>query len=221
MLRLLSGSDGHVVVLFGRVCCLYLLFCLLFFLWFPFLFSLLLLVLYVIFVFCLLSSLQQRAALRAEGWILRDVVPVGEFAKGPTHWRWQHAMTKLRLWELTDWDKIVFVDADFVFLKNPDRLFDVRVCACLVVNFTFVMRSFFFLYYRLLFIIILIRISCFSHVLFIVIIFNSPLIFVTIFHSHVLHLYHCNSHSYSFIYNSHLFFHRHHFNSHHLFLSSF
>jgi hypothetical protein len=56
---------------------------------------------------------------------VREIVPMKDFAKGPTHWRWQHAMSKLRLWELTDWETIVFVDADFVFLKNPDRLFKV------------------------------------------------------------------------------------------------
>lgn len=55
---------------------------------------------------------------------MREIVPMQDFAKGPTHWRWQHAMTKLRLWELVDWDTIVFVDADYLFLKNPDRLFE-------------------------------------------------------------------------------------------------
>jgi hypothetical protein len=66
-----------------------------------------------------------REDLAAQGWTLRDIEPV----KNPTpaHQqlfpRFDKVFTKLRAWELTDFDKVVLLDADMVVVRNIDDLF--------------------------------------------------------------------------------------------------
>jgi lipopolysaccharide biosynthesis glycosyltransferase len=67
-----------------------------------------------------------RTRLAAEGWTLRDIEPV----KNPTPAlqqlfpRFEGTFAKLRAWELTDFDKVVLLDADMVVLRSIDDLFD-------------------------------------------------------------------------------------------------
>jgi alpha-N-acetylglucosamine transferase len=67
-----------------------------------------------------------RDTLASQGWTIRDVEPV----QNPTpaaHQlfpRFAATFTKLRAFELDDFDKIVLLDADTIVLKNVDDLFD-------------------------------------------------------------------------------------------------
>jgi hypothetical protein len=67
-----------------------------------------------------------RRRLADQGWLLRDIEPV----KNPTpaHQqlfpRFDKVFTKLRAWELTDFDKVVLLDADMVVRRNIDELFE-------------------------------------------------------------------------------------------------
>ncbi len=67
-----------------------------------------------------------RLRLADQGWALRDIQPV----KNPTpaHQqlfpRFDKVFTKLRAWELTDFDKVVLLDADMVVRRPIDDLFE-------------------------------------------------------------------------------------------------
>ncbi|KAL2620434.1 hypothetical protein R1flu_000639 [Riccia fluitans] len=68
-------------------------------------------------------TLQQRKGLELAGWKLHDI----ERIKNPksanlTYNAWNYS--KFRLWQLTQYDKIVFIDADLLVLQNLDALFD-------------------------------------------------------------------------------------------------
>ncbi|XP_024029388.1 UDP-glucuronate:xylan alpha-glucuronosyltransferase 2 isoform X3 [Morus notabilis] len=67
-------------------------------------------------------SAEKRAALASAGWqilvITRIRNPNAE--KGAYN---EYNYSKFRLWQLTDYDKIVFVDADIIVLRNLDLLF--------------------------------------------------------------------------------------------------
>jgi alpha-N-acetylglucosamine transferase len=43
----------------------------------------------------------------------------------PTTSRWEGVMAKLNIWSLTDYEKVVFVDADTVILKPMDEIFSI------------------------------------------------------------------------------------------------
>jgi alpha-N-acetylglucosamine transferase len=67
-----------------------------------------------------------RERLAVQGWELRDV----EAIANPTpdsllvFPRFGAVFTKLRAWELTEYDRVVLLDADTLVLKNVDDLFD-------------------------------------------------------------------------------------------------
>ncbi|MFT3776005.1 MAG: glycosyltransferase family 8 protein [Minicystis sp.] len=67
-----------------------------------------------------------RDRLAAQGWFIREIEPV----KNPTPARQQlfprfdKVFTKLRAWELLDFDRVVLLDADTVVLRNIDELFE-------------------------------------------------------------------------------------------------
>lgn len=71
-------------------------------------------------------STEARSRLRVQGWELRDVEPI----RNPTpdamlvFPRFASVFTKLRAWELADFDRVVFLDADTLVLTNVDDLFD-------------------------------------------------------------------------------------------------
>jgi alpha-N-acetylglucosamine transferase len=67
-----------------------------------------------------------RERLAAQGWTIREVEPIAN--PNPTTQqmlpRFGAAYAKLRAWQLVDVDKVVFLDADTIVLKNVDDLFD-------------------------------------------------------------------------------------------------
>jgi len=67
-----------------------------------------------------------RARLAQVGWELRDVAPLSNPNAETLQLftRFANVFTKLRVWELTELDKAVFLDADTIVLRNVDDLFD-------------------------------------------------------------------------------------------------
>lgn len=67
-----------------------------------------------------------RARLVEQGWTLHDVEPIVN--PNPTTQqmlpRFGAAYTKLRAWQLVDFDKVVLLDADTIVLQNVDDLFE-------------------------------------------------------------------------------------------------
>jgi glycogenin glucosyltransferase len=71
-------------------------------------------------------GLGAREQLVEQGFVLRDVEPISN--PNPTTQqmlpRFGAAYTKLRAWELTEFDKVVLLDADTLVVQNIDDLFD-------------------------------------------------------------------------------------------------
>lgn len=67
-----------------------------------------------------------RAALARAGFSLREVAPIANPHPAGDHLypRFASVLTKLRAWELTEFDKVVFLDADTIVLHNIDDLFE-------------------------------------------------------------------------------------------------
>lgn len=67
-----------------------------------------------------------RQRLTAAGWQLREVEYIANPtpAEGQLFARFAHVFTKLRAWELIEFDKVVLLDADTIVLQNIDELFD-------------------------------------------------------------------------------------------------
>lgn len=67
-----------------------------------------------------------RARLTAQGWILREIEPIANPLEKDAllYARFAATFTKLRAFDLAEFDKIVFVDADTVVLRNVDELFE-------------------------------------------------------------------------------------------------
>ncbi|ESQ29760.1 hypothetical protein EUTSA_v10024070mg [Eutrema salsugineum] len=60
--------------------------------------------------------------LSSAGWNLRLIDRIrSPFAKKDSYNEWNYS--KLRVWQVTDYDKLVFIDADFIILKKMDHLF--------------------------------------------------------------------------------------------------
>ncbi|XP_011625865.1 UDP-glucuronate:xylan alpha-glucuronosyltransferase 2 [Amborella trichopoda] len=67
-------------------------------------------------------SLRARRALITSGWIIRDTDRIhNPYAKKEAYNEWNY--TKLRLWQLLGYHKVVFIDSDIIVLKNLDVLF--------------------------------------------------------------------------------------------------
>ncbi|KAG9457926.1 hypothetical protein H6P81_002434 [Aristolochia fimbriata] len=61
-------------------------------------------------------------ALSSAGWKIRRIDRIrSPFAKRKAYNEWNYS--KLRIWQLTDYDKVIFVDADFLVLENLDGFF--------------------------------------------------------------------------------------------------
>lgn len=69
-------------------------------------------------------SADARARLVAQGWQLHDVEPIANPATALLMPRFGNVFTKLRAWGLTDYTKVVVLDADTVVLQNIDELFE-------------------------------------------------------------------------------------------------
>ncbi|KAJ4822636.1 hypothetical protein Tsubulata_039377 [Turnera subulata] len=71
------------------------------------------------------SSLSPKSlrGLRDAGWKTRQIQPIrSPFAKKGSYNEWNYS--KLRIWQLTDYDKVIFIDADLIVLKNIDKFFN-------------------------------------------------------------------------------------------------
>nr|GEW84153.1 UDP-glucuronate:xylan alpha-glucuronosyltransferase 2 isoform X1 [Tanacetum cinerariifolium] len=67
-------------------------------------------------------SVPKRQALAAAGWTIRIIKRIrNKQAKNNTYNMYNY--TKLRLWQLTDYHKIIFIDSDIIVLRNLDHLF--------------------------------------------------------------------------------------------------
>lgn len=67
-----------------------------------------------------------RARLATQGWTVRDIEPLHNHNPNakPLFPRFDNVFAKLRAWQLTDFDKVVLLDADTLVLQNVDDLFD-------------------------------------------------------------------------------------------------
>jgi lipopolysaccharide biosynthesis glycosyltransferase len=67
-----------------------------------------------------------RQTLASQGWVVRDIasIPNPVATSSQLYSRYQNVFTKLRAWELVEYDKVVFLDADTVVLKSIDDLFE-------------------------------------------------------------------------------------------------
>jgi hypothetical protein len=66
-----------------------------------------------------------RIRLASFGWRLHEIDPVEKRPRGvPLFPRYVSAFTKLRVWELEGYDRVVLLDADTIVLRNVDDLFD-------------------------------------------------------------------------------------------------
>ena len=67
-----------------------------------------------------------RDRLAAEGWAVREIAPIPNPNPSTQQMlpRFAAAYTKLRAWQLTDFDKVVLLDADTIVMKNVDDLFE-------------------------------------------------------------------------------------------------
>ncbi|XAR67700.1 Glucuronosyltransferase [Bertholletia excelsa] len=63
-----------------------------------------------------------RSGLEAAGWKVREIQRIrNPKAEKGTYNEWNYS--KFQLWQLTDYDKIIFIDADMLVLRNIDFLF--------------------------------------------------------------------------------------------------
>ena len=76
------------------------------------------------------------AQLGSVGWKVHAIEEVPEFWWGThprcktyeadQHERWGHMASKLRLWQLTQFEQVLYIDADSVLLAPADELFELR-----------------------------------------------------------------------------------------------
>ncbi|WBG92173.1 glycosyltransferase family 8 protein [Pantoea piersonii] len=67
-----------------------------------------------------------RAALQAEGCVVQQVDPIYPNRELEQHYasaQFGEVWTKLRAWQLTAYERVVFLDADMLVLRNMDELF--------------------------------------------------------------------------------------------------
>jgi glycogenin glucosyltransferase len=67
-----------------------------------------------------------RERLLAQGWKIHEIAPIPNPNAATQQMlpRFGAAYTKLRAWQLTDFDKVVLLDADTIVMQNVDELFD-------------------------------------------------------------------------------------------------
>ncbi|PSS24925.1 UDP-glucuronate:xylan alpha-glucuronosyltransferase [Actinidia chinensis var. chinensis] len=67
-------------------------------------------------------STKSLQGLRAAGWKVKTIERIrSPHAKKNAYNEWNYS--KLRVWELTEYDKVIFIDSDLIVLKNMDRFF--------------------------------------------------------------------------------------------------
>lgn len=66
---------------------------------------------------------EKREGLREAGWQVREIRRIrNPRAEKDSYNEWNYS--KFRLWQLTDYDKIIFIDSDLLILRSLDFLFD-------------------------------------------------------------------------------------------------
>ena len=79
-----------------------------------------------------------RRLLADDGCLIREVEPVRPVEDDPEHYanaRFAEVWTKLAVWRLTEFDRVVFLDADMLLIQDMDELFDLglaedQIAAC-------------------------------------------------------------------------------------------
>ncbi len=71
-------------------------------------------------------SPSMRERLARQGWLIRDIEPIGNPSPESERLfpRFTQTFSKLRAWDLAEFQKIVFLDADTIALRNIDWLFE-------------------------------------------------------------------------------------------------
>ncbi|WCJ35412.1 plant glycogenin-like starch initiation protein 2 [Euphorbia peplus] len=67
-------------------------------------------------------SVSKRTALSLSGWKIRIIKRIRNPKAAKKSYN-EYNYSKFRLWQLTDYDKIIFIDSDIIVLKNLDMLF--------------------------------------------------------------------------------------------------
>ncbi|XP_022144172.1 UDP-glucuronate:xylan alpha-glucuronosyltransferase 2 isoform X2 [Momordica charantia] len=67
-------------------------------------------------------SMSKRTALVAAGWTIRIITRIRNPRAEKDSYN-EYNYSKFRLWQLTDYDKIIFIDSDIIVLRNLDLLF--------------------------------------------------------------------------------------------------
>lgn len=67
-------------------------------------------------------SLKKRKALATAGWKIRMITRIRNPKAEKDSYN-EYNYSKFRLWQLTDYDKIIFIDSDIIVLRNMDILF--------------------------------------------------------------------------------------------------
>ncbi|KAL3629523.1 hypothetical protein CASFOL_026745 [Castilleja foliolosa] len=68
-------------------------------------------------------SQKSRQGLKAAGWKIKLIKRIrSPYAEIETYNEWNYS--KLRIWQLTEYDKLIFIDSDFLVLRNTDKFFD-------------------------------------------------------------------------------------------------
>ena len=67
-------------------------------------------------------SMDSISILKSDGCFVKKIDVVPNPKSDEIRYKWVY--TKLRAWELTEYDRVVFLDADIVVLDNIDELFD-------------------------------------------------------------------------------------------------
>jgi len=70
-------------------------------------------------------SPEARAVMEQGGWIVRPIEPIPPPAGNELLFeRFKHSYTKLRVFQLVEYDKVVFLDADTIVMSPIDELFE-------------------------------------------------------------------------------------------------
>ena len=65
-----------------------------------------------------------RAQLEGQGWTIRDVEPIPAPTQELLFERFALSYVKLRVFQMREYDKVVFLDADTIVIQNIDELFE-------------------------------------------------------------------------------------------------
>lgn len=67
-------------------------------------------------------SMKSLKGLKAAGWKIKNIKRIrSPYAEPEAYNEWNYS--KLRIWQLTQYDKLIFVDSDFIILRNTDEFF--------------------------------------------------------------------------------------------------